>query len=311
MEVGNTPLVEVDGIFAKLECANPTGSVKDRMVSYIINRSRELDLLTPGETMIEATSGNTGIALSYFGTRAGHKVLIVMPEDMSEERRKLIRDYGGDLVLTEDNGKNRFRIAKARRDELAEQHGYFRPMQFSNPLNPECHYETTGVEIVEQMGDAIDAFCAGVGTGGTLVGIGRRLKMISRGRVHVAGVEPYECPTMSNGEKHAGVHCVQGIADGFNPPIILNGDGGLHSVIDDVILEHEGEAVEAAKYLSRKGHHVGISSGINFLAALKLKKRFERVVTIFPDTSSRYVSMGLKACQPQTCSHRDNCVTTV
>lgn len=298
--VGNTPMVEVDGVYAKLECANPCGSVKDRIAVHIIEESEKRGLLKPGMGIVEASSGNTGIAFSFFGRKKGYNVTIVMPEDMTEERKEVLRKLGTELVLC---SKGNFAEAAEIRDRIAKERGCFNPDQFSNPLNVECHFRTTGEEILEQIKSFTDgpvgAFVAGVGTGGTLIGAGKKLR--SRfPKVRIAAVEPEESPVMSGGEP--GIHGISGIGDGFIPKIVTDDDGALNSMIDEVICVRTDEAREASKYLSdRHGYCVGISSGANFLAAKRLAERFETVVTLFPDGYSRYQSRGLKHCPPGRC----------
>ncbi len=300
--VGETPLIEVEGVFAKLECTNPCGSVKDRIATYILRESVRQGLLTPGMTIVEATSGNTGIAFSYFGRQAGSDVTIVMPENMTAERKQKIRDLGANLILCSAEGS--FAEAADIRDRLARDHGWFSPDQFSNPLNVECHERTTGEEIARDIrarfpGRRIDAFVAGVGTGGTLIGVGQRLKR-DNPDLHLVAVEPAESPVLSGGEP--GAHGIYGIGDGFIPAIAGDGQGGRHPLIDEVIVV-ESEAARQASILLGRDHYacVGISSGANFLAAQQLALRYRTVVTVFPDSYGRYVSKGLTHCKPGSC----------
>ena len=186
---GNTPLVEVEGVYAKLECVNPCGSVKDRIAKYIIEKSEQQGFLTAGNTIVEATSGNTGIAFSYYAREKGYPIKIVMPENMTEERKTIIKSLGAELILCSEEGS--FAEAAQIRDKLAQENGYFNPDQFSNPLNVECHQKTTGQEILQQCSDKVDAFVAGVGTGGTLIGVGKALKEINPD-VKIVAVEPTE-----------------------------------------------------------------------------------------------------------------------
>ena len=280
--IGNTPLIKVDKIFAKLECTNPCGSIKDRIAKYIIDKSEKKGILRKGMTIVEATSGNTGIALSYYGREKGYKVTIVMPENMTEERKQIIKDFSAELILCSKKGS--FAEAAAIRDKIAQSPGYFNPDQFSNPLNVECHYKTTGQEILKQMkkhSKKIDAFVAGVGTGGTLMGVGKALKEVFPDMKLVA-VEPTESAVMSGG-KH-GEHKIAGIGDGFIPAIVKDEDDNnlnnlnsnknnerISKLIDEVICISSKDAINAAKYLSTQyGYCVGVSSGANFLAAKKL-----------------------------------------
>ncbi|PIN87978.1 cysteine synthase A [Candidatus Woesearchaeota archaeon CG10_big_fil_rev_8_21_14_0_10_32_24] len=300
INVGNTPLIEVDGIYAKLECVNPTGSIKDRMVQYVLDKSEKQGILTHGMTIIEATSGNTGIALSYFGREKGYPVTIIMPSDMSEERKEMITSLGAELILVSPGN---FRKAGKLRDKMASQDPkYFNTRQFSNPLNVQCHYETTGQEIIKQMnGKSIDAFVAGVGTGGSLIEIAKALKEVNPNLIIVA-VEPYESSVMSGGK--SGSHTIQGIGDGFIPQIVGDGNGGLHELIDDIIRVKSDFAKEATKYLShRKGFCVGVSSGANYLASRKLHHDVGNIVTIFPDGFGKYKSFGLTHCERGRCPY--------
>lgn len=300
-----TPLIPVDDIFAKLECMNPTGSIKDRIAKYIIDESEKKGTLKPGMTIVEATSGNTGIAYSYYGQKKGYKVIIVMPENMSEERKNIMKGFGAELILCREGD---FAEAARIRDEMASNPKYFNPDQFSNPLNTECHYKNTGREILEQMkphGRKIDAFVAGVGTGGTLMGVGKALREVNSA-VHLAAVEPSESAVMSG--KPAGVHSIQGIGDGFIPALVLGKDNKLHKCINEVICISSREARDAALYLEReKGICVGISSGANYLAAKMLAERYRTVVTVFADGYSRYVSFGLKKSEKTVCGSETRC----
>lgn len=299
-----TPLVNVDGILVKLECVNPTGSVKDRIVKYILNRSKEFGLLAPGQRIIEATSGNTGIAMAFYGRGLGHPVTIVMPENMTEERKERIRSLGADLILCSTEGS--FAEAAAIRDREAEANGWFNPDQFSNPLNVECHRVTTGRELLDQAGKRVDAFVAGVGTGGTLIGVGEALRE-AWPKAHVAAVEPTESAVMTGGT--GGPHLIFGIGDGFIPAIASDGAGGLHPMIDEVVVISSADAVEAAQDLRmRHGYCVGISSGANFLAAKHLRERFETVATVFADGYSKYESHGLCASNPGECAFESFCL---
>ncbi len=289
-EVGNTPLVEVEGIYSKLECVNPCGSVKDRIAKYIIDESERRGMLRPGMTIVEATSGNTGIAFAYYAREKGYSITIVMPNNMTNERKDILRSLGAHLILCSDGN---FKEAAEIRDALANSDGkkYFNPDQFSNPLNVECHYITTGQEILRDMGErSIDAFVVGVGTGGTLIGVGKALREIN-GKVRLVAVEPLESAVMSGGLP--GGHGIPGIGDGFIPAIASDGKGGLNEMIDEVIAVLTEEAEETSKYLIKNGFCVGISSGANFVAAKRLQERFKTVVTVFPDGYAKYVSRGL------------------
>ena len=300
---GDTPLIEVNGIYAKLECANPTGSIKDRIAKYIIDKSEEQEKLRPGMSIIEATSGNTGIAMSYYGAIRGYDVKIIMPKNMSEERKTLIKGMGAQLFTCSEGN---FKEAAQIRDMISELPGYFNPDQFSNPLNVECHEKTTGQEILSQISESeekIDAFVAGVGTGGTIIGIGKALRKVFP-NIHIVAVEPTESPVMSGGSP--GLHGIQGIGDGFIPPIASDGQGGVHKMIDEILCFSTQEAKSAALEIQEKfGHCVGISSGANYLAAMELKERFKTVVTVFADGYSKYQSEGLKYCGRDRCEYED------
>jgi cysteine synthase A len=306
VDVGATPLVEVEGVFAKLECVNPCGSIKDRIGRYILEESRARGLLAPGQRIIEATSGNTGIALAFFARELGHPITIVMPENMTEERKAVIRSLGADLVLCSTEGS--FAEAAAIRDRLAAENGWFNPDQFSNPLNVECHERTTGAELVRQLrGRKLGAFVAGIGTGGTIIGIGRALKAAVPD-VHIAAVEPLESAVMSGGPP--GEHAISGIGDGFIPALAGDGRGGVHPMIDEVICVSTEEAMAAARRIAREyGFCVGVSSGANFVAAKRLEPRFGLVATVFPDGFTKYKSRGLERCEPGRCPFEHDLVT--
>jgi len=292
LEVGNTPLVRVDGIYAKLECVNPTGSIKDRMVKFILDESEKRGLLKKGMVIVEATSGNTGIALAYFGRQKGYDVKIIMPDDMTEERKELIRGFGAELILSPS--KEGFLQALWIRDNMVREGNCFTSDQFSNDLNTECHYQTTGQEIVRQLeAESVSprAFVAGVGTGGTLMGIAKALREVNP-NIFVAAVEPAESAVMSGGEP--GPHEIGGIGDGFVPVLVKDEEGSLSPVIEEVMKVRSDEAITESKRLAKDfGFCVGVSSGANFVAAKKLKSRFENVVTVFPDGFTRYESLGL------------------
>ena len=292
LEVGNTPLVRVDGVYAKLECINPTGSIKDRMVKFILDESEKRGLLKKGMVIVEATSGNTGIALAYFGKQKGYAVKIIMPENMTEERKELIRGFGAELILSP--AKEGFLQALWIRDNMVRVGNCFTTDQFSNDLNTECHYQTTGQEIVKQLdaeSASPQAFVAGVGTGGTLMGIAKALREVNP-KIFVAAVEPAESAVMSGGEP--GPHEIGGIGDGFVPTLVKDPEGTVSRFIQEVMQITSDEAIAESKRLAKDfGFCVGVSSGANFLAAERLKTRFENVVTVFPDGFTRYESLGL------------------
>ncbi len=311
--VGETPLVEIEGIFVKLECLNPCGSVKDRLASYILAETARRGDLKPGQPIVEATSGNTGIAFAYYGRQAGHPVTIVMPEHMTEERKALIRSLGAELVLCSQEGS--FAEAAAIRDQIASETGAFNPDQFSNELNSECHLKTTGAEIVRQLTSYSDrtnhgrrggtAFVAGVGTGGTLIGVGQALQN-AWGDVNVFAVEPTEAAVMTGGRNES--HGIFGIGDGFIPDLASNHHGGLHPLIDGVEVVSTLQAMEVAQELStRYTLCVGVSSGANFAAARRLKARFERVITVFADGHQKYHSAGLAEPVADACPFHSVC----
>ena len=286
--------MKLDGIYAKLECVNPTGSIKDRMIKYILEESEKQGLLRKGATMVEATSGNTGISLSYFGRQMGYKVVIIMPENVTEERKELIRGFGAKLVLCSSGGS--FLEAIRIRDRMVEEEHCFTTNQFSNQMNVECHYRTTGQEIIHQLRSesvTAGAFVAGVGTGGTLMGIAKALRETNQ-EIYVAAVEPEESPVMNGGPP--GPHGIGGIGDGFVPAIVKNEKGDIDPSIDEVICVKTSDAAEASMDIANRfGYCVGMSSGANFLAAKRLSSRFDNVVTVLPDGFTRYISLGLNS----------------
>lgn len=300
INVGNTPLVEVEGIYAKLECCNPSGSIKDRIAKYIIEESEKRGLLKPGTRIVEATSGNTGIALGTFGRLKGYPVTIVMPENMTEERKSIMLDLGVNLILCSEQGS--FAEAAAIRDHLAIAEGYFNTDQFSNPLNVECHYLTTAGELLEQMRceqRPIKALVAGTGTGGTLIGMGLRLRE-KYPAIKIIAVEPRESAVMSGGK--AGSHGINGIGDGFIPAIAGNGQGKLNPLIDEIDCVSTEEALESSRFLaSVHGYCVGVSSGANFLAARRATEKYGLTVTVFADGFPKYVSKGLGPANAPRC----------
>lgn len=282
--VGQTPLIKIsERIFAKFEGQNPSGSLKDRMATYIIDDAEKNGLIKKGDTLIEATSGNSGIAFAMLGAERGYKVIIVMPKNMSEERKRMLKIYGAELIEVEDG---RFDEAIALRDKLAEENGYFNPKQFSNPLNMKAHYETTAPEILHQHTNKIAAFVSGTGTGGTLMGTSMLLKMYHPYMKTVA-VEPAESPVMSGGEP--GLHGIQGIGDGSKFLVDLN-------LVDDIMVISTQDAIDRAKRLATEnGLFVGISSGANILAAERLLEKYPdmegNIITILCDRGERYLSV--------------------
>lgn len=296
--VGKTPLLELTNyekkngleatILAKLEYFNPAGSVKDRIAKAMIEEAEASGKLKPGATLIEPTSGNTGIGLAAIAAAKGYKIIITMPETMSVERRNLMKAYGAELVLTEGAKGMKGAIAKA--EELAQTiPGAYIPGQFVNPANPQAHRSTTGPEIWEDTDGQVDIFVAGVGTGGTITGVGEYLKGKNPG-VKIVAVEPSASPVLSQGV--AGAHKIQGIGAGFVPDTLNTG------VYDEIIPVENEAAFEVGRAIARaEGILVGISSGAALWAATELAKRLENkgktIVVLLPDTGDRYLSTPL------------------
>lgn len=284
--IGNTPVVQIPGenIYLKMEKFNPGGSVKDRTALGMIEDAESKGLLNKNSIIVEPTSGNTGIALALIGRLKGYKVVIVMPETMSIERRSIIAAYGATLILTE--GQKGMNGAIARANELLGQDNkYFMPDQFNNPANPQIHYDTTGQEIIKQLND-IDIFAAGVGTGGTLSGVSKRLKEYKQNIITV-GVEPSKSAVLSGGNPSP--HKIQGIGAGFIP-------GTYNSeFVDEVVTITDEEAIDTAVEISAKiGMLIGISSGANVAAARKLAEKYgsdKKILTISPDGGEKYLSV--------------------
>ena len=270
--VGNTPLIEIEGVFAKLETVNPSGSIKDRMAKYMVEKAKIRGELKPGRIIIEATSGNTGVSFAMISAIEGYKMIAVMPQGTSDKKIKLMKIFGAEVVLTPD--KERLPGAIRKTEELAKKYkNVWLPKQFENPDNVEAHYKTTGREILNQL-DKIDAFVAGIGTGGTLMGVGKALKE-KFPKVKIIGVQAAESP-----------HEIEGISDGIVPKIL---DFGL---IDKIIKVKSKDAISMAKKLAQKyGLLVGISSGANISAALKLKKKYKKIATVLPDRAERYFEL--------------------
>ncbi len=298
--IGKTPLLELTHIekkfglkakiLAKLEYFNPAGSVKDRVARAMIDDAEAKDILKPGSVIIEPTSGNTGIGLASVAAARGYRIIIVMPETMSVERRQIMKAYGAELVLTEGAKGMKGAIAKA--DELAKEiPDSFVPGQFVNPANPKAHFETTGPEIWEDTDGQVDWFVAGVGTGGTVTGVGQYLKS-KNPAVKVAAVEPKSSAVLSTGV--AGSHKIQGIGAGFVPDVLDT------KVYDEIIPVDNDDAFKLGKEMGRsEGVLVGISSGAALWAAIELAKRPENegknIVVLLPDTGDRYLSTPLFA----------------
>ena len=293
--IGGTPILKLNNysskhnlganVFAKLEYFNPAGSVKDRIAKAMIDDAEAKGLLKPGATIIEPTSGNTGIGLAAVAAARGYRIILTMPETMSVERRNLLKAYGAELVLTDGSKGMKGAIAKA--DELAAQtEGSFIPSQFTNPANPAIHKATTGPEIWEDLEGKVDVFVAGIGTGGTITGVGEFLKS-KNPDLKVIAVEPAGSPVLSKGQ--AGPHKIQGIGAGFVPDT-LNTD-----VYDEVIAVENEDAFATGRELARKeGLLVGISAGAAVWAATQIAKRPEfagnNIVALLPDTGDRYLS---------------------
>lgn len=282
--IGNTPLIKIDNVYAKLESVNPSGSIKDRVALEIINAAEREGKLEEGFAVIEASSGNTGISLAMLAAVKGYKMVVVMPENMSEERQQMMRAFGAELVLTSRSGSLKEAIEKA--EEIAKSPKTFIARQFSNPNNIKAQ-EKTGREIVREIGP-VDAVVAGVGTGGTLMGISSVMKEVNP-KVRVIAVEPEEAAVMFGGsDVRIREHKIQGIGDGFIPQLMDM------SEVDEVVTVGSEEAVDMARKLFRRnGLLVGISSGANMLVALRVAKKYGKVATVLPDRAERYLSMSL------------------
>lgn len=290
--IGNTPLLRYDNAFCtilcKIESKNPGGSVKDRVALYMVEEAEKQGVLTPGTRIIEATSGNTGIGLCAIAAAKGYPMTIVMPDTMSMERRLLMAAYGAEVVLSP--GKDGMSGAIALSEKLAaEAKKAFIPGQFTNPANPKAHYETTGPEIWRDTDGKVAIFVAGIGTGGTITGVGRYLKE-QNPNVQIVGVEPATSAVLSG--KQPGSHGIQGIGAGFIPEVLDR------SILDEVIPVADDAAMETARnFAASQGVLVGISSGAALWAAMELAKRPENagktIVTLLPDSGERYLSTGL------------------
>ena len=285
--IGKTPIVKYnDNIFLKLEFFNPSHSIKDRASLYMLNEAKKTGLVNENTVIIEPTSGNTGIGLAMCCAVMGLKIIIVMPENMSIERQKMIKGYGAELVLTPASEGMQGAVNKAQ--ELAKEYkNSFIPMQFSNKANPQSHIETTSKEIFEDTDGKIDIFVAGIGTGGTVIGTGKGLKAL-KPEIKIYGVEPLESPLLTTGL--AGKHKIQGIGANFVPEIVER------DILEDILTISGDEAIEKAKLLAKtKGILGGISSGANFAAALKLSQENpdKLIVTVITDFGERYLSTEL------------------
>ncbi len=291
--IGNTPIVKLDKltkeneatIYLKLEWFNPGGSVKDRIALNMITMAEKEGLLKPGDTIIEPTSGNTGIGIAMIGAAKGYKTILTMPDSLSVERQKILKGYGSTLLLTPAKQGMNGSIKLA--NDLAKENGYFMPMQFKNLHNPQAHMKTTALEIMKDIPD-LDIFVAGVGTGGTITGVGTILKK-NKPNIQIKAVEPKNSPVLSGGAP--GPHKIQGIGAGFVPDI-------LDTTIYDEVLQVTGEeSIKTAQYLAKEyGLFVGISTGANIAAALKVAKRHNRdikILTVSPSNAERYLSTDL------------------
>lgn len=298
--VGNTPMLEVDNlekkyglnarILVKLEYLNPAGSVKDRVAKQMIEDAEANGVLHPGSVIIEPTSGNTGIGLAAIAASKGYRVVLTMPETMSSERRVLLKAYGAELILTEGSLGMKGAIEKA--EALSKEiPGAWIPGQFENPANPEAHRQTTGPEIWKQTDENVDLFVAGVGTGGTVTGVGEYLKG-QNPKIRIIAVEPKESPVLSGGK--SGAHKIQGIGAGFVPKVLNT------KIYDEIIaVDHEDAFVIGRELAREEGILAGISSGAALWAAMELAKRPENkgktIVALLPDTGDRYLSTALFA----------------
>ncbi len=304
--IGSTPVVRLRSlpgkndaeVWAKMECFNPGGSVKDRICLNMVETAEHEGKLKPGATIVEPTSGNTGIGLALTAAVKGYRLILTMPDTMSEERRSLLAAYGARLILTPDTKGMGGAIHKA--EELLQEHSdYFMPQQFNNPANPEMHRKTTAVELLKQF-KRIDAFVAGVGTGGTITGVGEVLKDRIK-NVRVCAVEPAASPVISGGEP--GYHKIQGIGAGFIPAVLNR------QVLDEIITVSDEDAVIYARRLAaEEGLLVGISSGAACCAALKVAQNLGKghvVVTIFADKGEHYLSTDLFSDKRRTQSSRN------
>ena len=291
--IGNTPLLsfrETMGyeIYAKAEFLNPGGSIKDRIAKNMIEVAEAQGKLKPGMTIIEPTSGNTGIGLAFCGVRKGYKVIIVMPENMSEERKKIIKALGAELVLTEPKLSIGGSVDKAAEICNSDPEKYFMPQQFINPANPDIHYRTTAVELCEQLGKKIDIYISGIGSGGTLQGVAKYL-LERNPDTRIVAVEPKNVSALLGHEP--GLHQIQGIGDGFIPEILDT------SIITDIVEVADDDAIETARELARvQGLLVGTSSGANIWTAKQMAKKYGEdkvIATVLPDRAERYFSTSL------------------
>ena len=281
--IGNTPLIRIGKIYAKLETTNPTGSIKDRMAWYLIKKAEGRGELRKGDTIIEVTSGNTGISLAMVSAIRGYRFTAVMPASVNSEKRKMMEAFGAKIILTHAE-KEMAGAVEVYEEMVKHTRNVWLPRQFENPDNINAHRDGIGMEIIRQMDGNVDAFVAGVGTGGTLLGVALALKKINP-KVKIIAVEPMESAVLSGG--NPGRHKISGIGEGFVPQIVKDNRG----LIDEVITVKSKDAIAMSRELARKyGILVGISSGANVLAAGKMVKRCENVVTVLPDRGERYLS---------------------
>lgn len=291
--IGNTPLMCLKkstgyNIFAKAEFLNPGGSIKDRIAKNMLEVAESEGKLKPGMTIIEPTSGNTGIGLALCGVQRGYKVIIVMPENMSEERKKVIRAFGAELVLTDPVLSIGGAVDKANEIAESDPEKYFMPQQFVNQANPDAHYRTTAVEMCEQLGQKIDIYVSGVGSGGTLQGIAKYL-LEKNPDTKIVAVEPKGVSALHGDDP--GIHQIQGIGDGFIPDVLDT------SLVTDVVEVADKDAIEMARRLAKEqGLLVGTSSGANVWAAMKMAEKYGKdkvIATVMADRAERYFSVGL------------------
>lgn len=290
--IGNTPLVKISTpegsatLWGKLESANPGGSVKDRIAKAMIDQAEQDGLLKPGDVIVEPTSGNTGIGISLVGAIKGYKVVLIMPDTMSMERRRLLGAFGAELILTPGAKGMRGAIEKA--EEIASERKAFMPQQFCNPANPKVHLETTGPEILRDLDNQVDALVAGIGTGGTITGAGQAIKS-KKPQALIVAVEPNDSPVLSGGEP--GPHKIQGIGAGFVPDVLDT------EIFSEIITVTNEQAMETAREIARdEGIFAGISAGANVFAARQVAARLkpgQNVVTILCDTGERYLSTNI------------------
>ncbi len=279
--IGNTPLIKVDNVFAKLETTNPSGSIKDRMTSFMIEKAEERGELKKGDKIIEVTSGNTGISFAMISTIKGYKFFAIMPDSMSSQRKKIMESFGAQVILT-DGKRDMVGAIEKYEEVIKENKNAWLPKQFENQDNFLAHKEGLGKEIIKEKKE-IDAFVAGAGTGGTLIGVAKALKEVNS-KAKIIAVEPEKSAVLSG--RKPGIHRIQGIGEGFVTPILKNN----RDLIDQVITVESSEAIRASKELARDyGVLVGISSGANFLASQRVSRNFNNVVTVFPDRGERYL----------------------